>query len=366
MTDNSTTGPSPSAHDAEMKAHALLVRATKNERSPREDASKHSRPTPKPRNMGAPSNEQGVALDQLRGISHKGVPAKRGNPGKIVANESIQGIRYARYRAEEGTWVSASLAEQGYDKKYGKDVAYGAKAGVALGLDGKPLRNPDKIRPGDEYLIPIGTDVQFDDYEVVVERSTLNKRSTETTLLNNRLGNYPFTPPFGRIDPNKNLPKMPHFDSSWILEPEPPPNQQSIRGMVLEAWWLLRDSPEVRKWFKDNWSKDPFKSDITIAYTGKYGTDPFDALALLHPSGVSVYTNLYTGTITFTPRFKGPSAGREIAAGLMHELNNWAAGSRKFDDYSPKGSYTAEKLAYDAYDLAHPNRKQNTPPAATP
>lgn len=37
---------------------------------------------------------------------------------------------------------------------------------MALGVDGRPLRDPDKIRPGQEYLIPIGTDVRFDDYEV--------------------------------------------------------------------------------------------------------------------------------------------------------------------------------------------------------
>lgn len=295
-------------------------------------------------------------VEDVRATSRRGVPPKQGNAGKIVGYESKGGVKYARYQAEKGTWVSASLAQQGYDKRYGKDVAYGAKLGVALGVDGNPLPNPDKIRPGDEYLIPIGTDVQFD--------ATLTQRNSETALLNNRLGNFPFTPPFGRIDRVKELPKVPWFDSSWSLEPEPLPNQQSIHGLVLEAWLLLRDSPEVRKWFKDNWSKDPFKSDITIAYTGKYGIDLFDWYALLHPSNATVYTNQVTRTITFTPRFKGRGAAREITAGLMHELNNWAAGSGKFDDYSAKGSYTAEKLAYDAYDLAHPNWRHQTAPTA--
>src|SRR5262249_24747209 len=57
----------------------------------------------------------------------------------------------------------------------------------------------------------------------------------------------------------------------------------------------LRNSPKVRKWFKDNWSKDPFESEIKIGYTGKYGTDPFDWFGLLHPRHIIAYTNQYTG-----------------------------------------------------------------------
>ncbi len=86
---------------------------------------------------------------------------KAGNPGTLLGTESRQGVSYVRYRAEEGTWVSASLAQQGYDKQYGKDVAYGAYVGLVLGPDGEPLSTPDKIRPGQEYLIPVGPAVEF-------------------------------------------------------------------------------------------------------------------------------------------------------------------------------------------------------------
>jgi hypothetical protein len=80
-----------------------------------------------------------------------------GNPGTLVGIETRDGISYARYRAKQGTWVSSSLAQQGYDKKYGKDVAYGAYAGVARAPSGQPLETPDRIKPGQEYLIPTGT-----------------------------------------------------------------------------------------------------------------------------------------------------------------------------------------------------------------
>src|SRR2546430_2038807 len=74
-----------------------------------------------------------------------------GNPGTLVGIETRDGISYARYRARQGTWVSSSLAQQGYDKKYGKDVAYGAYAGVARAPSGQPLETPDRIKSGQEY-----------------------------------------------------------------------------------------------------------------------------------------------------------------------------------------------------------------------
>jgi hypothetical protein len=112
-----------------------------------------------------------VATNRNRAVLKRGIPAKPGNPGEVIGQESIQGTRYVRYRAAEGTWVSASLAQQGYDKRYGKEVSYGAKLGVVLGPDGIPLRSVDKIQPGQEYLIPIGTDVQFEDHEVLGYRT---------------------------------------------------------------------------------------------------------------------------------------------------------------------------------------------------
>jgi hypothetical protein len=81
--------------------------------------------------------------------------ADLGNPGVFVQNQTINGVPYARFRAEKGTWVSASMKKLGYDRLYGKDTAFGANTGLVLGADGRKLNTPDRIRPGQEYLIPI-------------------------------------------------------------------------------------------------------------------------------------------------------------------------------------------------------------------
>src|SRR3954463_14454416 len=94
-------------------------------------------------------------MTDRRGTGQRSTDA--GNPGTLVGVETRDGVSYARYRAKQGTWVSSSLAQQGYDKQYGKDVAYGAYAGVARAPSGQPLENPDRIKPGQEYLIPVGT-----------------------------------------------------------------------------------------------------------------------------------------------------------------------------------------------------------------
>jgi hypothetical protein len=53
------------------------------------------------------------------------------------------------------------LAQQGYDQRYGKDAGYGAYLGLVIAPDGRPLTRPDKVLPGQEYLIPIGADLSF-------------------------------------------------------------------------------------------------------------------------------------------------------------------------------------------------------------
>src|SRR5258706_7006227 len=112
---------------------------------------------------GAPrSGGRGTNEASARGLGHSARGAGRratdnGNPGTFVGTEARQGVWYARYRAKQGTWVSSSLAQLGYDKEFGKDVAYGAYLGVARAPNGHSLETPDKIKPGQEYLIPIGT-----------------------------------------------------------------------------------------------------------------------------------------------------------------------------------------------------------------
>jgi hypothetical protein len=83
--------------------------------------------------------------------SERGLPptrARTNNPGDRVGTESRNGVLYARYRARPNTWVSASMKELGYDRVYGPDSAYGARTGMVLGADGKPLKDPDRIQPG--------------------------------------------------------------------------------------------------------------------------------------------------------------------------------------------------------------------------
>lgn len=286
-----------------------------------------------------------------RGTNSKGVHSTAGNPGTYLRNETIDGVVHARYRAEAGTWISASLKQQGYDRRYGKDTAYGAYAGVVRMPDGSALEAPDRIQPGQEYLVPIPTQEQAS--RISTDPSPSNSqaipRQSTRQNTNDLLDRYPFVLPGKR----RNLPPpppTPFFDSSWVQD------TSGISRIVLDAWLLLRASPKVRDWFKGKWAVDPFESQITIAYTGRFGTDPFDAFALLHPGRVLAYTHRYTGNITFTPRFTGRVRAREITAALMHELNNWAAwksGQAFADDYSPKGSYTAEGIAYETYDAAH-------------
>jgi len=90
-----------------------------------------------------------------RGTDDKATRPKVGNPGTLLGTETRGGVPYARYRAEENTWVSSSLKEQGYDKVFGRDTAYGAYTGIVRAPDGTMLRNPDNIRKGQEYLVPL-------------------------------------------------------------------------------------------------------------------------------------------------------------------------------------------------------------------
>jgi len=90
-----------------------------------------------------------------RRIDRKGISSDDGNPGTFVRNEVIGGAPYARYRAGRGTWVSASMKQVGWDSIFGADSAYGAYHGLVQHPDGSTMATPDKIRPGQEYLVPV-------------------------------------------------------------------------------------------------------------------------------------------------------------------------------------------------------------------
>ena len=97
------------------------------------------------------------AVEYPRGVVSRGVN-KKGNPGTFLGTKTVDGVTYARYRAEKGTWVSASLEERNYGLLFGKKAAYGAYTGIVRSPDGAPLANPDRIKPGQEYLFPIPPD----------------------------------------------------------------------------------------------------------------------------------------------------------------------------------------------------------------
>jgi hypothetical protein len=102
-----------------------------------------------------PDSAKYSRLTENPATHQKGTTAAEGNPGVFVRNQTINGVPYARIRAEKGTWVSASMKKLGYDRLYGKDTAFGAYTGIVLGPDGRSLSTPDRIRPGQEYLVPI-------------------------------------------------------------------------------------------------------------------------------------------------------------------------------------------------------------------
>lgn len=97
------------------------------------------------------------ATDQFRGVANREIRPESGagNPGTYLGTRSIGDTTYARYRAAPGTWISSSLKQMGYDGLYGKDTAYGAYRGIVRTPEGTPIANPDKIKPGQEYLIPV-------------------------------------------------------------------------------------------------------------------------------------------------------------------------------------------------------------------
>jgi hypothetical protein len=100
--------------------------------------------------------------DTVRGVSPQNRRATGRQTGKFAGNSGVFiGLEehgdyvYARYEAIHGTWISASLAERGYDQQYGPSTAFGAYLNLAVDSNLEPFRNPDRIEPGLQYLIPV-------------------------------------------------------------------------------------------------------------------------------------------------------------------------------------------------------------------
>jgi hypothetical protein len=89
-----------------------------------------------------------------RALEGRGTPPRAGNPGTYLGYVEVGGRPYAKFSAQPGTWVSSSMKSMGYDLVYPAKDAYGAYRGLVLDPEGKPLADPDRIRPGDQYLVP--------------------------------------------------------------------------------------------------------------------------------------------------------------------------------------------------------------------
>ena len=92
---------------------------------------------------------------QTRAASQRQTGKLQGNPGTFIGLEEHGDFVYARYQAIRGTWISSSLAERGYDQRFGSKDAFGAYLGAAVDSQLQPLKKPDRIEPGLEYLIPV-------------------------------------------------------------------------------------------------------------------------------------------------------------------------------------------------------------------
>ena len=65
------------------------------------------------------------------------------------------GIKYARFKAIEGTWISASMKALGFDRQFSKTEGYGAYVpGMVIDPTGIAFDYPDVLEVGQEYLIP--------------------------------------------------------------------------------------------------------------------------------------------------------------------------------------------------------------------
>ena len=208
-----------------------------------------------------------------------------------MGTKQRNGIAYARYRAEKGTWVSSSLAQQGYDKRYGKDTAYGAYLGLVLDANGKPLRNPDIIQPGQEYLVPVGTAVSFDEADtdpIIGYRLPVTKDDPNTWELDwwDKKKHW-FVDPKSWVNADSH--STDRYPSFELRGPEPPKEAKTAREKA--AFWLSLHKEEIAN-AEANWNV----SRIAIA-----GVIAWEALQ--NPQAFSVSSS-------------GP--------GKMHLHGNWA------------------------------------------
>lgn len=189
---------------------------------------------------GAGSSSARAVSARSRATSQRQTGKLKGNPGTFIGREQHGDVIYARYEASRGTWVSASLAERGYDQKYGRDVAFGAYLGIAVDSELQPLKNPDRIEPGLQYLIPIGPADQ------PAARPPAPAQVSNTPLVTPQTA---LAPNQWKEEAYKRVPKdlsvwakdMP-YPSFELNDDQPPPNREP-RAAV--AYWLRNHSLEI-------------------------------------------------------------------------------------------------------------------------
>jgi RHS repeat-associated protein len=215
---------------------------------------------------------------------------RAGNPGKVIGTEVHDGIVYQRFQAVKGTWVSASLRQLGYDKTYGKNVAFGAYLGIAKGLDMKPLSTPDKIRPGQQYLISVGTVVNFGPDEIIGYHIPTTKLSVETWQESSAKRRIKNPGP-----PSEDLP----YGTFELQGPKPPTTDR--RGAV--AFWLSQHKDEIVR-AEAKWGVSRLAIAGAIAWE-----------AINNPTGPTI--NALIPLI--------PGKPRSVGAGKIHDdPNSWA------------------------------------------
>ena len=190
-----------------------------------------------------------------RGTGNRGtenVPSNAvGNPGTLLGMETVEGTPMARFRAEPGTWVSASMKSLGYDRIYGRDEAYGAYRGVATSPSGQPLSKPDRLTPGQEYLIPVpGVAARTEPARTDPKTDYARSRGSRLGVDRPEAGSAQVPGAAGAallggavlkldpsIDPGFNLLERPRPPAGLRLVPEPP--TASPPASALRSWESL-------------------------------------------------------------------------------------------------------------------------------
>lgn len=169
-----------------------------------------------------------------------------GNPGVFQDYVSVNGRSYARYKAIEGTWISASLLEQGYSEASSAPAAYELAGAHARTASGKPFANPDRLAAGQEFLIET-TNVavlDFTDEPEVIEGRRLPETTSATDPFRLSTGSrikHWFVDPNAWV--NADSDSTDNYPSFELQGSAPPAHIKSPEDRV--AYWLSIHKKEI-------------------------------------------------------------------------------------------------------------------------